>query len=306
MTHRVVALNEGRGINPGDTRSTFSYASGARESAQRRPGHQPRRHIIPHRQALHPRPRSTKAGASTPATPDGTTITSNAATALNEGRGINPGDTRPSGGKFNVRCSDSLNEGRGINPGDTRSEPRRLTLLSDRPLNEGRGINPGDTGQNLCAVAAHIDARSTKAGASTPATRRCRAPCPPSMRDAQRRPGHQPRRHTRRPCGSRPESRSALNEGRGINPGDTATGGGGAPTDLATLNEGRGINPGDTDGGEIGLSALQGRSTKAGASTPATHLICVWFAWPNSRAQRRPGHQPRRHSMPTRTSTGRT
>ena len=41
--------------------------------------------------------------------------------SLNEGRGINPGDTSPS-----ARCQDRsapLNEGRGINPGDTWEKP---------------------------------------------------------------------------------------------------------------------------------------------------------------------------------------
>ena len=60
--------------------------------------------------------RSTKAGASTPATPRASPPRcAHSRSALNEGRGINPGDTgrhpRPSAVRH-----DSLNEGRGINP----------------------------------------------------------------------------------------------------------------------------------------------------------------------------------------------
>ena len=55
-------------------------------------------------------------------------------TALNEGRGLNPGDTRLMPWSTVRR---SLNEGRGLNPGDGRT--------TDAPLNEGRGLNPGDT-----------------------------------------------------------------------------------------------------------------------------------------------------------------
>ena len=61
-------------------------------------------------------------------------------------------------------------------------------------LNEGRGANPGDTEVGPLCVHAD-DARSTKAGARTPATRN---------RGGHFRPAVQP-----------------LNEGRGANPGDT-------------------------------------------------------------------------------------
>ena len=89
--------------------------------------------------------------------------------------------------------------------------------------------------------------RSTKAGAVTPATR-------PSW------------------TGDGRENRS-LNEGRGRNPGDTPS----APApahDSRTLNEGRGRNPGDTRAHRERVVDLGGRSTKAGAVTPATRLIC--------------------------------
>ena len=61
---------------------------------------------------------------------------------------------------------------------------------------------------------------------------------------AQRRPGREPRRHN-------PDRRktaaavAALNEGRGVNPGDTYTVSVNTPP-RGSLNEGRGVNPGDT------------------------------------------------------------
>ena len=57
------ALNEGRGMNPGDTTASELWAEPNYDRAQRRPGHEPRRH---HRPAHLRRPvleRSTKAGA---------------------------------------------------------------------------------------------------------------------------------------------------------------------------------------------------------------------------------------------------
>ena len=76
--------------------------------------------------------------------------------ALNEGRGVNPGDTALGLFEPGVNPGDTpsparkmlligpLNEGRGVNPGDTPA----LELVSNRilrALNEGRGVNPGDT-----------------------------------------------------------------------------------------------------------------------------------------------------------------
>ena len=158
-------------------------------------------------------------------------------------------------------------------------------------LNEGRGISPGDTRdkQNL----QQDKVRSTKAGASAPATRGTNKTCN-RTRCAQRRPGHQPRRHRRDRSKRRldahrstkagasapatPERylescppRSALNEGRGISPGDTA-GRAGMSDAVRALNEGRGISPGDTRHAAVPTPTGVGRSTKAGASAPATLL----------------------------------
>ena len=137
-------------------------------AAQRRPGREPRRHRSSRR--------STR--CSTP--------------PLNEGRGVNPGDT-PSLEPRSRPDADTLNEGRGVNPGDTSGRCR--IRASRTALNEGRGVNPGDT---------PVDVESQ--------------PCRSSP--AQRRPGREPRRHPPRREGS-PSRVRPLNEGRGVNPGDT-------------------------------------------------------------------------------------
>ena len=82
--------------------------------------------------------------------------------ALNEGRGVNPGDTpwRPSVGPT---VDPTLNEGRGVNPGDTTAH-QSTNPLSRAPLNEGRGVNPGDT-THPSSTPIQPQTRSTKAGA---------------------------------------------------------------------------------------------------------------------------------------------
>ena len=135
------SLNEGRGINPGDTSSVTTYTSSPM-CAQRRPGHQPRRHWTRRHGTQQTRSnRSTKAGASTPATPRPTACTSEASGPLNEGRGINPGDTRFGLGDVRQRRHAQRRPGH---------QPRRHSLLL-----LGR---------------VRLPVRSTKAGASTPAT----------------------------------------------------------------------------------------------------------------------------------------
>ena len=90
---------------------------------------------------------------------------------LNEGRGVNPGDT------VSLRCVRSLgmaplNEGRGVNPGDTHDQLADARgYPHEASLNEGRGVNPGDT----CASTGQPEVPG---------------------RSAQRRPGREPRRHS--------------------------------------------------------------------------------------------------------------
>ena len=96
------------------------------------------------------------------------------------------------------------------------------------------------------------------------------------MRNAQRRPGHQPRRHE---CTGLSHSRHRLSTAQ-RRPGHQPRRHLRTPTKPVPgwpppLNEGRGISPGDT--------------SRDRAST--------------TYAQRRPGHQPRRHSRPRTGST---
>ena len=114
----------------------------ATPTAQRRPGREPRRHqnhldILP----LAP-PRSTKAGARTPATPASSGGCGRTQTRSTKAGARTP--ATPSAGRRWRRCrARPLNEGRGANPGDTRGPPPAATPRA--PLNEGRGANPGDT-----------------------------------------------------------------------------------------------------------------------------------------------------------------
>ena len=161
----AAALNEGRGANPGDTFSSRPPAQAA-VRAQRRPGREPRRHLEELDGTHRSDPRSTKAGARTPAT---------------RGRAPSRPGARRRSTKAGARTPATLdglkhlppplrplNEGRGANPGDTSG-------CGDAPtgrrtsLNEGRGANPGDT-RTGSDVGARRRARSTKAGARTPAT----------------------------------------------------------------------------------------------------------------------------------------
>ena len=258
------ALNEGRGANPGDTR-TFHPAPGCASTLNEGRGANPGDTGRAPGAGRDSRRRSTKAGARTPATP------------LNGARAamIPPPRSTKAGARTPATPT-----------------PRTGSRGRSRPLNEGRGANPGDTRHGpVEGRQPHV--RSTKAGARTPAT-----PAEEFRRLddgvlAQRRPGREPRRHL--PTLGPAHPLTALNEGRGANPGDTAGRKGLSPAGLhaqrrpgreprrhiqksppvelrpPTLNEGRGANPGDTPGASVTLS------------TPAC-------------AQRRPGREPRRHS----------
>ena len=161
---RRAALNEGRSVNPGDT-SMIEPKVVHVTDAQRRPERQPRRHLGLTATPIAPWMRSTKAGASTPATR----------------RLVNP-------------------------PGVL---DRRSTKAGASTPATPDGVRPdGRCGR-----------RSTKAGASTPATPLAPADLDELTIDAQRRPERQPRRHLRTRPSAAP--RSPLNEGRSVNPGDT-------------------------------------------------------------------------------------
>ena len=184
-----MTLNEGQGINPGYTRSACSRSWRGR-IAQRRPGYQPRLHLLS-RVGMGCRDiRSTKARVSTPATPSHVPIAKEIIGLAqrrpgyqprlhDRGRDGNPGRqsrstkarvstpaTRPGAGQV-AQSVAALNEGQGINPGYTFETFDIRYLVSS--LNEGQGINPGYTPSN-------------------PIT-------DPPLERAQRRPGYQPRLH---------------------------------------------------------------------------------------------------------------
>ena len=283
----------------------------ASKTAQRRPGREPRRHRIAATNASTMAPNAQRRPGREPRRHHGTRDNNGPCRRpLNEGRGANPGDTHRWAIHPYGRAHAQRRPGREprrhlltVAPG-THSrtaqrrpgrEPRRhpFASISTRApwsLNEGRGANPGDTRRHHAQRSGR--ARSTKAGARTPATRQGR-----------------PRR---------PVRRLPLNEGRGANPGDTRRGGRTRGW-RRSLNEGRGANPGDTRVARTPPPSIVPRSTKAGARTPATRPD--HHSAPGRRAalnegrganpgdtprgqtggpddplaQRRPGREPRRH-----------
>ncbi len=238
-------------------------------SAQRRPGHAPRRHVHLVELGVRLEVRSTKAGARTPATPPGHQPASPPSPALNEGRGTHPGDTDRAMSAFARRAS--LNEGRGTHPGDTIVRSQGHQGGTHRSTKAGARTPathaPGGQGRVYRA------SRSTKAGARTPATRWCR----------------------RNRCGPG----GTLNEGRGTHPGDTgppAVVGWGAGRRSTKAGARTPATPAAHAAGGHELRSAQRRpghaprrhwtsvlpsfgisprSTKAGARTPATRLVDV-------------------------------
>ena len=317
-------LNEGRSVNPGDT-CGVSYWSCVQPSAQRRPERQPRRHPSSEPEPDADHRRSTKAGASTPATPG-----RGPAGRPRQPRSTKAGASTPATPDLRELLVDLVDSAQRRPERQPRRHKRRWIGNTPEPttLNEGRSVNPGDTcreanpNRNQCL-------RSTKAGASTPAT-----PGTGWCRNAPRA--------------------SPLNEGRSVNPGDTA-GTDAVFSDVGTdaqrrperqprrhcppascttsltpaLNEGRSVNPGDTAAFRAGVLIETRRSTKAGASTPATRATigasgarqktlnegrsvnpgdtrrsCSAAALTATNAQRRPERQPRRHQKIVRQHDG--
>ena len=232
--------------------------------AQRRPGREPRRHSPPRVRAR------------------------SAAWPAQRRPGREPRRHRRRDARRPARCS-ALNEGRGANPGDTPfpavADCTRKSLAQRRPGREPRR-HPGS-----CSVTIHTTLAQRRPGRE-PRRHSARQMTAPSGVDAQRRPGREPRRHI--PTGARRSSSTdaqrrpgreprrhapgddrgpgdgrrstkagartpatlvsmadggwavrPLNEGRGANPGDTC-GRGPSAAHRHPLNEGRGANPGDT------------------------------------------------------------
>ena len=238
-------------------------SSSACDSAQRRPGREPRRHLQPEAPEVGERPRSTKAGARTPATPSSSRRRSPPSCSAQRRPGREPRRHARRPTSVGVTATAQRRPGReprrhrprGEAPpeGDHRStkagartpatlHPARQLPHVAAALNEGRGANPGDTAAAWAFAATCVGAQRRP---GREPRRHCRVSgTAPDDLTAQRRPGREPRRHT------------------------TASSSSGACA--ASLNEGRGANPGDTGPERRCGGVVVPRSTKAGARTPAT------------------------------------
>ena len=186
------ALNEGRSLNPGDTRPDARHDDEGDVNAQRRPESEPRRHL---RMSWLNRVQSGGAQRRPESEPRRHAVPvrwRRPGCALNEGRSLNPGDTSTS--SVSTPAATSLNEGRSLNPGDTFWLAVCLAwteAAQRRPESEPRRHWPMTMGA------------SWRAGS------------------AQRRPESEPRRH-HPTCSRRSTGWTSLNEGRSLNPGDTS------------------------------------------------------------------------------------
>ena len=282
--------------------------------AQRRPGPRPRRHCCPPRVPVLLAPRSTKAGAETPATRQPAARGRRGSGSLNEGRGRDPGDTASPAARSTG--SASLNEGRGRDPGDTANVSNCLCEFSNAQRRPGprprRHCHHGSKVTTLFPVAQrrpgprlrrHGDGlrrargrqhRSTKAGAETPATR-------PAAGPGRSGSGALNEGRGRDPGDTWPEAAprcpwAPLNEGRGRDPGDTARSPG-HELWRTPLNEGRGRDPGDTGcrwSGRPGCRPLnEGRGRDPGDTRPTRGLPRAPGASLNEGRGRDPGDTAR-------------
>ena len=207
--------------------------------------------------------RSTKAGALTPATPAGPPPPSGRiAPPLNKGRGSHPCDTR--GRRRDPPTRGAPNKGRGSHPGDTscaRLAVESVNCAQQRPgLSPRRHFTPNANAIFLTSaqqrpglsprrhprhrtVPDGDPARSTKAGALTPAT----LPRPPAPASTLR----------------------SLNKGRGSHPGDTRQNDA-LPICFRCAQQRPGLSPRRHYPDHLAQAQRTQRSTKAGALTPAT------------------------------------
>ena len=216
---------------------------------------------------------------------------------LNEGRGVNPGDTS--------RCCRlppwcyPLNEGRGLNPGDTSRS--RTARWSRRTLNEGRGVNPGDTRDarnRRLRISALNEGRGGNPGDTFTFTKGVR-----HADRAQRRPGREPRRHRDHIAadGNRAFRSTKAGAGTPATPSPSRRGCG----MLTALNEGRGVNPGDTVTTSPLTATVHSAQRRPGRE-PRRHTVSPANQMTACAAQRRPGREPRRHFIPAPRNTGLT
>ena len=210
-TIHAASLNEGRSVNSGDTdRRRRAYQCDVC-CAQRRPERQLRRHHGYQGQA-HTPPRSTKAGASTPATQETKDKNGKRIIPLNEGRSVNSGDTRDrstperhSATRRQLRSTKAgastpatQETGESLMTADQCAQRRPERQLRRHPPPTARAQRRPERQlrRHDCYVPGNSATRSTKAGASTPATQDEWADRHNRVA-AQRRPERQLRRHGR-------------------------------------------------------------------------------------------------------------
>ena len=254
-------------------------------AAQRRPERQPRLHLRRADGIQRAHARSTKAGASTPAT-----LGLNEVTGQDPLRSTKAGASTPATRPRRAPGSPAtgpLNEGRSVNPGYTRRRPvssHGMVSAQRRPERQPR-LHSSVTKYTSSPICAQ------RRPERQPRLHGQVSRVPSRSIAAQRRPERQPRLHRARPTSSivsssaqrRPERQPRLH----LFPSPLRTG-------SASLNEGRSVNPGYTRQTCSAVVRAMQRSTKAGASTPATPSVTALLEAVRL-AQRRPERQPRLH-----------
>ena len=87
----------------------------------------------------------------------------------------------------------------------------------------------------------------------------------------------------------------SLNEGRGVNPGDTQVRYAVSDSDTRSFNEGRGVNPGDISDRRMRSQSSDTIAQRRPGREPRRHASSATMADASIIAQRRPGREPRRH-----------
>ena len=309
LSHRVdnAPLNEGRSVNPGDTSAAdvLRRRTVRVRTAQRRPERQPRRHdrSVTGGQRGARGARSTKAGASTPATPLGFPSLRKQQPRSTKAAASTPATPDVQAGLAKSRTP--LDDGRSVNPGDT------LTFMPTGEVTYSAQRRPERQPRRHRHALLQRHCSATLGAQRRPERQPRRhvwvlGKLTDHSTDAQRRPERQPRRHSSSRARTDAAPRSTLNEGRSVNPGDTSSS---RSTSDGIALSCRSTKAGASTPATRRVSAVDRsrvdhgtRSTKAGASTPATHLNslrAVMSRLPSS-AQRRPERQPRRHRQSSR------
>ncbi len=267
LSGRLLSLNEGRGVIPGDSSVSRPGEKLAHWAAQRRPGSHPRRQGRDRGGGEDRQERSTKAGESSPATGAARKRERDQAWAAQRRPGSHPrrqalpgigyprgrvlrstkaGESSPATAEYflpALRQPVSRSTKAGESSPATGRPPRRM-LSAASALNEGRGVIPGDRPRRGSGATGEPGTLNEGRGVI---------------------PGDSREEPVMLRCRFRP-----LNEGRGVIPGDSPSIGSVSSCKYHALNEGRGVIPGDSAPNPRLDRPLVARSTKAGESSPAT------------------------------------